>query len=109
MTTTAAGRSVQAWAVQSARERIGMSREQLAARLTEATGQRWSPVMVRNLELGEKRIEAAWIPVLADILDAPRWFLLGGWSDAPAPLNEMRCYTSDEDVQGEAITAFAAI
>lgn len=87
--TTATARSTQAWAIECARERIGMEREELAERLTAATHTTWTKVMVRNLEIGQKRIDAELIPLLCEILDAPAWFLLGGF-EGPDALQRRR-------------------
>lgn len=51
--------------IYAARKDRGLSIEELARLLSEFTGERVSPQMVKNMEVGRKRIDAALLPVLS--------------------------------------------
>lgn len=74
---------VQAWAIRAAREwtfgrDTGPARQRCADAMTEATGELWSANVIRNMELGTRRIDAELLPVLARVLEVPESFLLHG-------------------------------
>ena len=65
-------------AVKFLRELRGMSREQLAERLTEVTGDDWSSSMITNLETERKTISVSTLKALCEVLDSdPSFFMYG--------------------------------
>ena len=51
--------------IRNARQDRGQSVEDLASAISELTGERMTAQMVKNMEAGRKRIDAALLPVLA--------------------------------------------
>ena len=77
LATTTDGRPIEAWAIASARDLAGLSRQAMADELAKLTGDHWSAVMVSRLEQGKKRATYATVVAVAHITGVPiRWFHL---------------------------------
>lgn len=102
MNTTNDGRPISAWAVASARDFHGLTQVKMAERMTEATGKKWSEVMIRNLESGKRKASYADIDAVSDITGVPiAWFRADPTDSGVSTLR----YTMDDETSGQTVCA----